>query len=117
MNTVHELVANKSHPQDKGLTDPEIRKYLSMLEGWTLQESKIVKEFSFRNYYETIAFINAVAYIIHSEDHHPELTVTYNRCIVKFNTHSVNAGRGGISENDFICAAKIDALFGHNLIN
>ncbi|MFT2520759.1 4a-hydroxytetrahydrobiopterin dehydratase [Escherichia coli] len=49
--------------------------------------------------------------MIHAEDHHPELTVTYNRCNVKFDTHSVNEGRGGLSANDFICAAKVDAIF------
>jgi 4a-hydroxytetrahydrobiopterin dehydratase len=58
-----------------------------------------------------LAFINAIAYVVHAEDHHPELVVTYNRCVVKFDTHSVNGGRGGISENDFICATKVDAIF------
>jgi 4a-hydroxytetrahydrobiopterin dehydratase len=49
--------------------------------------------------------------VIHAEDHHPELVVTYNRCVIRFDTHTVNGGKGGISENDFICAAKIDAIF------
>jgi 4a-hydroxytetrahydrobiopterin dehydratase len=57
-----------------------------------------------------MAFVNAVAFIADKEDHHPELEVSYNKCIVKYDTHSVNQGRGGLSENDFICAAKIDAL-------
>ena len=93
------------------MTDTEIKDYLPAVEGWTLQEGKIVKTFGFKNYYETLAFINAIAYVIHAEDHHPELVVAYNRCSVKFDTHSVNGGRGGISENDFICAAKVDAIF------
>jgi 4a-hydroxytetrahydrobiopterin dehydratase len=71
----------------------------------------IVRQFDFKNYYATLAFVNAIAYVIHAEDHHPELLVTYNKCTIKFNTHSVNNGRGGLSINDFICAAKVDALF------
>ena len=66
----------------------------------------IEKTFTFKNYHETMAFVNALAWIAHTEDHHPDLVVTYNRCIVRFTTHSV----GGISINDFICAAKADAL-------
>lgn len=65
-----------------------------------------MREFRFDNYYATMAFVNAVAWIAHQQDHHPELTVGYNRCIVRYVTHSAN----GISLNDFICAAKIDAL-------
>ncbi|MDG0818132.1 4a-hydroxytetrahydrobiopterin dehydratase [Bdellovibrio svalbardensis] len=110
MEIVQDLIGKKSHPQTRGMSEVEIRKYLAALEGWSLQEGKIVKAFSFKNYYETIAFVNALAYIIHAEDHHPELIITYNRCVVKFDTHSVNEGRGGVSENDFICAAKVDAL-------
>ncbi len=53
-----------------------------------------------------MAFVNALAWVAHPEDHHPDLAVSYNRCAVRFNTHSV----GGISINDFICAAKVDAL-------
>ncbi len=69
-------------------------------------DPQIVRIFKFKNYYQTIAFVNAVAWIAHSEDHHPDLEVGYNRCIVHFSTHSV----GGLSNNDFICAAKLDAL-------
>lgn len=54
--------------------------------------------------------MNALAFIVHAQDHHPELRVTWNRCTVLFHTHSVNNGQGGLSENDFFCAAKIDAL-------
>jgi 4a-hydroxytetrahydrobiopterin dehydratase len=111
MVKVDELLAQKSRHQDTGLPDAEVRDYLAAVEGWTLEDGKIVKTFKFKNYYETLAFVNAIAYVIHAEDHHPELLVTYNRCIVKFNTHSVNAGQGGISENDFICAAKVNAIF------
>ena len=111
MPTAAELLEKKSRHQETALTDAEIADHLAALDGWALQEGKIVKTFGFRNYYETLAFVNAIAYVIHAEDHHPELVVTYNRCVVKFITHSVNAGRGGISENDFICAAKTNAIF------
>lgn len=66
----------------------------------------IFREFRFKNYYQTIAFVNALAWIAHREDHHPDMEVGYNRCLVRYNTHAI----GGLSENDFICAAKIDAL-------
>jgi 4a-hydroxytetrahydrobiopterin dehydratase len=62
--------------------------------------------FQFKNYYETMAFVNAVAWVAHREDHHPDLEVGYNKCTVRYSTHSV----GGLSENDFICAAKVDSL-------
>jgi 4a-hydroxytetrahydrobiopterin dehydratase len=75
-------------------------------EGDLMNAGAIEKTFAFKNYYETIAFVNALAWICHTQDHHPELAVSYNRCVVRFNTHSV----GGISINDFICAAKTDAL-------
>ena len=64
------------------------------------------RTFRFKNYYETIAFVNALAWMAHSEDHHPDLAVGYNRCAVTYSTHSVS----GLSENDFICAARIDTL-------
>jgi 4a-hydroxytetrahydrobiopterin dehydratase len=68
--------------------------------------SSIQRTFSFKNYYQTIAFVNALAWVAHREDHHPDLAVGYNRCTVTYSTHSV----GGLSENDFICAARIDEL-------
>jgi 4a-hydroxytetrahydrobiopterin dehydratase len=64
------------------------------------------REFRFKNFYHTMSFVNAVAYIANAEDHHPDLEVGYNYCRVLFTTHAI----GGLSENDFICAAKIDAL-------
>lgn len=111
MLTLSQLLETKCQHLETGLSDAEIGAYLALLEGWALTDGKIVKTFNFQNYYETLAFIDAIAYVIHAEDHHPELVVTYNRCVVKFDTHSVNGGKGGISENDFICAAKVDAIF------
>jgi len=75
---------------------------------WMLagDNKSIYRTFRFRNYYQTLAFVNALAWIVHGEDHHPDLEVGYNRCLVRYSTHAV----GGLSENDFICAARIDAL-------
>lgn len=110
MVTTAELLQKKSRHQDTALSDAEIAQYLTAVEGWALKDGKIEKTFGFKNYYRTLAFVNAIAYVFHAEDHHPELIITYNRCTVKFDTHSVNGGRGGISENDFICAAKVDEV-------
>jgi 4a-hydroxytetrahydrobiopterin dehydratase len=84
----------------------DIRTHLAQLKGWSHTDGAIEKSFSFPDYHRTMAFVNAVAWIAHGEDHHPDLAVSYSRCTVRFNTHSV----GGISINDFICAAKVDAL-------
>ena len=74
---------------------------------WSADEAQSIRRsFRFKNYYQTIAFVNALAWIAHQEDHHPDLEVGYNRCVVNLSTHSV----GGLSENDFICAARIDTL-------
>jgi 4a-hydroxytetrahydrobiopterin dehydratase len=111
MVTTNELIQKKCRHQDAGMSDAEIAQYLHAVDGWALEDGKIAKSFGFKNYYRTLAFVNALGYVVHAEDHHPELIVTYNRCMVKLNTHSVNGGLGGISENDFILAAKIDSLF------
>ena len=94
-------------PQADGAMTPyEIGKHLQAVVGWSLVDGSIEKTYSFANYHETIGFVNAVAWIANREDHHPDLAVGFDRCAVRFNTHSV----GGISLNDFICAAKLDAL-------
>ena len=80
---------------------------LAQLKGWIVEDRKLVKLYAFRNYHETMAFVNALAWISHREDHHPDLLVGYNKCRVEYSTHAI----GGLSENDFICAAKADALF------
>jgi 4a-hydroxytetrahydrobiopterin dehydratase len=86
--------------------DVDIRSHLAQVSGWQLKDGAIEKTFSFRDFHETLGFVNALAWIANTEDHHPELHVSYDRCVVRFDTHSV----GGISVNDFICAAKADAL-------
>lgn len=111
MNNAAALRAQKCRPDVTALNAEEIAERLPAIPGWTVQDGKIVRQFSFKNYYDTLAFVNAIAYVIHAEDHHPELLVTYNLCVVKYHTHSVNKGQGGLSDNDFVCAAKLDAIF------
>ena len=106
-----DLQAKKSHHATVALDPASLPTYFAAVPGWQKDGEHIVKTFEFKNYYETLAFINAIAYVIHAEDHHPELIVTYKRCVVKFDTHTVNEGKGGISENDFICAAKLDGIY------
>jgi 4a-hydroxytetrahydrobiopterin dehydratase len=84
----------------------QIRRQLVRSPGWSLVDGAIQKRYDFTDYHRTMAFVNAVAWVAHAENHHPDLLVSYSRCTVRFSTHSV----GGISINDFICAAKLDAL-------
>jgi len=80
---------------------------LKQLKGWTIEDGKLAKVYSFADYYQTMAFVNALAWISHREDHHPDLAVGYNKCRVEYATHSI----GGLSQKDFNCAARCDALF------
>ena len=93
------------------MSDAAVHDHLAQVSGWHLKEGAIEKTYAFRNYFETIAFVNALAWVCNTEDHHPDLLVSYSRCVVRFNTHSV----AGISINDFICAAKADALVAFNV--
>ena len=111
MPSTRELLARKCHHTEQALSETDISLFLSAVPEWSQDSNRIARTYQFKNYYETLAFINAIAYIIHAEDHHPEIVLTYNRCIIKFDTHSVNGGKGGLSENDFICAAKVDAIY------
>ncbi|MHB1565962.1 MAG: 4a-hydroxytetrahydrobiopterin dehydratase [Acidiferrobacter sp.] len=81
---------------------------LRQIPGWNLADDdrQIMRLFTFKSFCETMAFVNAVAYIASREDHHPDLVVRYSQCEVRYSTHAI----GGLSENDFICAAKIDGL-------
>ena len=86
---------------------PELAsKMITKLPGWKMDPKSLTRTYSFENYYQTMAFVNAVAWIAHQEDHHPDLTVGYNKCDIRYSTHAV----GGLSENDFICAAKVNRL-------
>ena len=89
------------------MTEKQIGHMLNGLSGWEYLGGKIQKTYKFRNYYETMAFVNASAWVSHREDHHPDISVGYKQATVAYMTHALQ----GISENDFICAAKIDALF------
>jgi len=86
--------------------ESEIKAHLAQLDGWEHVNGAVARTFRFKNYYRTLAFVNAVGWIAHQEDHHPELVVNYKTCEVRYRTHAI----GGISENDFICAAKVDRL-------
>lgn len=109
--TRDELLQSSCRHRTDGASTERVNEALSVLSDWAIDEGRLVRSFRFADYHRTLAFIHAIAAVIHAEDHHPELVVTYNRCTVKYDTHSVNDGRGGLSDNDFICAAKIDAVF------
>ena len=84
----------------------DIQRHLAQTSGWHEAGGAIEKTFAFKGWLETVAFVDALAWVCHVEDHHPELRVSFDRCTIRFSTHSA----GGISRNDFICAAKADAL-------
>ncbi|KZE27336.1 pterin-4-alpha-carbinolamine dehydratase [Crenobacter luteus] len=88
------------------LDDAARESLLAKLPDWTIRDGQLTKTFRFPDYYRTIAFVNALAFVAHREDHHPDLSVHYNRVVVNFSTHDA----GGLTLNDFICAAKTDAL-------
>ena len=88
------------------LAGDELRDRLACLPGWTHVGDRIEKTFRFADYHQTIAFMNAVASLAHSERHHPDLGVQYDRCVVAWTTHSA----GGVTLNDCICAAKVEAF-------
>lgn len=92
------------------LSSSQIQALKSQLQPeWQLDptESCLSRTLSFKNYYETIAFVNLVAWIAHQQDHHPDLQISYNKCTIAYQTHSVQ----GLSLNDFICAARIDTQY------
>lgn len=104
-------MSNAIHQNRRALSATEIVTQLSKLNGeqalgWRLIDGALEKTFKFKNFYETMGFVNAVAFIANTEDHHPDLAVSYGQCQVRFNTHDVN----GISVSDFFCASKVDAL-------
>ena len=109
--TIESLRAQHCVPRkgkDAGLSHHAVTTQLALLSGWHLaaDSGEIRKEFRFADYFHTMAFVNAVASIAHREDHHPDLEVGYNRCLVRYSTHDV----GGLSLNDFISAAKVEDL-------
>lgn len=87
--------------------DSEIASRLAALDGWSRDAGRIYKLYRFANYHETIAFVNATAWVSHHTGHHPDLEVGYRHCTVSYTTHDT----GGLTASDFDCAARIDALF------
>ena len=86
----------------------EINEKLKALTGWTYEDKSLslIKTFQFKSYFKNIAFVNAVAWIANKENHHPDLEVSFSRCVVRFTTHD----QGGVSEKDFEIAKVIDSL-------
>ena len=104
-------MSNPIHQNRRALSATEVVTQLSKLNGeqalgWRLIDGALEKTFKFKNFYETMSFVNAVAFIANTENHHPDLAVSYSQCQVRFSTHDVN----GISVSDFFCASKVDAL-------
>lgn len=102
------------HQTGPALDEAQASDLLAQLIGWDILREPLqaceavvlTRTFSFPDFHRTMAFVNAVAWIAHEQDHHPDLSVSHSRCTVNWSTHSV----GGLSLNDFICAARIDAL-------
>lgn len=110
MTSMFKSIDWKGQPPRRALSATEVVAHLARLKDWKLTgdgpDVAIQKTFSFANYFETIAFVNALAFVAHAQDHHPHLSVHYNRCVVRFNTHDVS----GLSSTDFDCATQADAL-------
>jgi len=91
------------------LTEDQVDALLAELnQPWQIDDShqSMAFDFLFKNFHETMAFVNALAWVAHQQDHHPDLEIGYKHCLVRYSTHSI----GGLSDNDFICAAKIEQL-------
>lgn len=106
-----ELKNRRCLPCEGGIEPLDVARIQALLKKldsrWSVdQGSTLVAEFDFKNYYETTAFVNAVVWIAHHEDHHPDIEFGYKKAVIRYSTHAI----GGLSDNDFICAAKIDAL-------
>jgi 4a-hydroxytetrahydrobiopterin dehydratase len=109
---MNDLTSKKCAPCEGGvepLTRAQSESLMKQLKpDWKLADDgkSIASEWKFRNFFHTMSFVNAVAHIANAEDHHPDVELGYGSCRIRYNTHAIN----GLSENDFICAAKIDAL-------
>ena len=106
-----DLIRKRCVPCEGGVdpqTPEQCRELLGTLDSWQIDETSrvISRDYKFDNFYQTMAFVNALAWMAHYEDHHPDLEVGYGHCLVTYTTHAID----GLSENDFICAAKVDHL-------
>ena len=90
----------------KALRESDIATLSKAAPGWTRKGGAIERRFKFKDFHQTMEFVNAVAWIAHREDHHPDLVVGYDHCGVTWSTHSA----GGLTRNDYICAARTGAL-------
>jgi 4a-hydroxytetrahydrobiopterin dehydratase len=111
MSQVCDLTDRHCKPCEGGVApmdSEEAKKWLAETEGWALSDDgrMIRRRFEFRGFYRTMAFVNAMAWVVNNEGHHPDFSAGYNYCEVGFTTHAID----GLSENDFICAAKLNAL-------
>jgi 4a-hydroxytetrahydrobiopterin dehydratase len=111
MNTVCDLTNRHCVPCEGGvptLTRAEAETLLADVPNWELADDtrSINRRFEFKGFYKCMSFINAMAWIANAENHHPDFSAGYNFCEVTFTTHAID----GLSDNDFICAAKINAL-------
>lgn len=109
--TENELKERRCKPCEGGvdaMNEDQAKALIDQVPGWALANDakSIGRRFEFKGFYRTMAFVNALAWIAHQEDHHPDFSAGYNYCEVSYTTHAV----GGLSENDFICAAKVNAL-------
>ena len=110
--TTCDLTNKKCVPCEGGVdpsTSEQVKTFMQDLSAeWSVNDdlTEIQRDYKFTNYYQTMAFVNAIAWMAHHEDHHPDLEVGYGHCLVRYSTHAIN----GLSENDFICAAKVDAI-------
>jgi len=104
-----DLVSQKCHACEGGVekvAQDEMAFCLQQVPGWELADGVLQRTFKFKNYYEALAFVNATAWISHRENHHPDIALGYNKVTLRYRTHAV----GGLTQNDFICAAKVNAL-------
>jgi len=106
-----DLTAKTCKPCEGGvapLAPEQVNTMLPELNDWQINAdyTEISKAFEFKNFFRTMSFVNAVAHLANNENHHPDMSVSYNKCEIRFSTHAI----GGLSENDFICAAKVDKL-------
>ena len=109
--TLDALESKRCLPCEGGIPALDAEKVQDLLldiQGWEVNpdNKEICRSFAFTNYYQTMAFVNAIAWMAHQENHHPDIEVSYNQCVVRYSTHAI----GGLSENDFICAAKVNRL-------
>jgi 4a-hydroxytetrahydrobiopterin dehydratase len=105
----NELSSKKCKPCHSGigaLSEEDSKKLHETLQGWTWSAKKLEKKFTFKNFREAMAFVNQVAEIAENEDHHPDISIFYNKVDLALWTHAAN----GLTENDFIVAAKVDAI-------